>query len=53
VVHASIVPCNADILAGLRGDHAAETTSEDNLRTMRLVYTAYESAARDQVIHLT
>lgn len=53
VVHASIVPCNADILAGLKGDHPAETTGEDNLKTMRLVYAAYDSAARDQVIHLT
>jgi D-apiose dehydrogenase len=44
VVHSSIVPCNADILAGLRSQHLAETTGEDNLRTARLVFAAYESA---------
>jgi predicted dehydrogenase len=52
VVHASIVPCNADILASLRGEREAETTGEDNLKTVRLVYSAYESAAADRVIHL-
>jgi D-apiose dehydrogenase len=52
VVHSSIVPCQRDLLAGLRGDKVAETTREDNLRTMRLVYGAYESAAEDRVIHV-
>ena len=52
VVHSSIVPCNADLLAGLRGDHPAETTGEDNLKTVRLVQRAYESAAENRVIHL-
>jgi hypothetical protein len=46
VVHASGVPCNASILAALRGKGEAETTGEDNLQTMRLVYGAYDSAAR-------
>lgn len=50
VVQASIVPCNADLLAGLRGEKQAETTGEDNLKTMRLVFAAYESASRNQVI---
>jgi predicted dehydrogenase len=49
VVHASIVPCNRDMLGRLRGG-ATETTGEDNLRTLRLVYAAYESAASDRVI---
>lgn len=51
VVHASIVPCNADLLAGLRGERAAETTGEDNLKTVRLVHSAYESAAANRVIY--
>ena len=52
VVHASIVACHSDILAGLRGERTPETTAEDNLRTMNLVFKAYESATRNQVIQL-
>ena len=44
VVHSSIVPCQANILASLRGEGTAETTGEDNLRTVRLVFASYESA---------
>jgi D-apiose dehydrogenase len=44
VVHASIVPCNANLLAALRHQSGAETTAEDNLKTVRLVFAAYESA---------
>lgn len=52
VVHASIVPCNADLLAGIHGDHPAETTGEDNLKTVELVQRAYDSAAENKVISL-
>lgn len=52
VVHSSIVPCQANLLAALRGEAVAETTGEDNLRTMRLVFAAYESAATSRVIHV-
>jgi predicted dehydrogenase len=51
LVHASIVPCNANLLGALRGEAPAETTAEDNLKTVRLVFAAYDSAVRDQVIH--
>ena len=44
LVHASIVPCHANLLAALRGQGLAETSGEDNLRTLRLVYAAYESS---------
>ena len=44
IVHASIAACNGDLLAGLRGEREPETTGEDNLKTMRLVYGAYASA---------
>jgi predicted dehydrogenase len=50
VVHASIVPCNADLLKALKGEGPAETTGEDNLKTVRLVFAAYESAADKKVI---
>lgn len=52
VVHASIVPCNANLLGALRGEGAAETTGRDNLKTVELVFGAYESAARNEVIRL-
>ena len=44
LVHASIVDCNANLVAALRGTAVAETAAEDNLKTMRLVFGAYESA---------
>lgn len=49
MVHASIVPCLAQLLDHLRGGAPAETTAEDNLRTLRLVEAAYRSAASGQV----
>jgi predicted dehydrogenase len=51
-VHASIVACNANLLAALRGEAAGETTGEDNLKTVDLVFESYESARAGQVIHL-
>jgi len=50
LVHASIVPCNADILKGLLGRGKTETTAEDNLKTVRLVFASYDSAASHQAI---
>jgi predicted dehydrogenase len=51
VVQSSMVPCLANLLAGLRGETNVETTATDNLKTLQLVYSAYESAIRDEVIH--
>jgi predicted dehydrogenase len=53
VVHSSIVPCNANLLEALRSGTPAETSGEDNLKTMRLVYSAYESAEKNQAVDLT
>jgi D-apiose dehydrogenase len=50
VVHASIVPCHANLLAALQGGKPAETAAEDNLRTLALVSAAYESARTGQVV---
>jgi predicted dehydrogenase len=44
VAQASIVPCCTDLLNGLRGAAGGETTGEDNLQTLRLVFAAYDSA---------
>lgn len=52
VVHASIVPCNADILADLRGQKATQTRGEDNLKTVELVFAAYESARWNRVVEV-
>jgi D-apiose dehydrogenase len=50
IAHASIVPCNANLLGALRGEREAETTGEDNLKTLELVFGAYESARRNAVV---
>jgi predicted dehydrogenase len=50
VVHSSIVPCNANLLEGLHGKGTTETTGEDNLRTVRLVFASYESAQTGQAM---
>ena len=51
-VHASIVACNADLLRAMRGEGQAETSATDNLKTVRLVFAAYQSAASGQVVEL-
>lgn len=50
VNHASMVPIQQDFLHALRTGASPENTGADNLKTMRLVYAAYESAAANQVI---
>ena len=52
VVHASIVSCNTHLLYALRTGQRAETDGKDNLETLRLVFAAYESAARNRVVVL-
>jgi len=50
LVQSSIVPCNANLLAALRGEGTAETTAEDNYKTLELVYAAYDSARNCRMI---
>jgi len=52
LVHASIVPCNADVLRALQGKGKAETAGEDNLKTVQLVFASYESARNGQVVDI-
>lgn len=52
LVHSSIVACNANILAALKGGPPAETDANDNIKTIRLVFAAYESAATGRSIAL-
>jgi len=52
IVHSSMVPCNANFLRALRGEGEAETTGEDNLKTLRLAFAAYDSAATGEAVRL-
>jgi predicted dehydrogenase len=52
VVHASIAACHADLLAALQGQKSAETSAEDNLKTLELVFAAYRSAECGQAVWL-
>lgn len=52
IVHSSIVPCQQNLLNALRGIESAETDGDDNLRTVRLVHAAYDSAERNEVVRL-
>jgi predicted dehydrogenase len=51
-VQSSIVDCEADLLHSLHTGALAETTGEDNLKTVRLVFAAYDSAAQARTIRL-
>jgi D-apiose dehydrogenase len=46
------VACNANLLGALQGRHPAETTGEDNLRTLKLVFGAYDSAGQNRAIEV-
>jgi predicted dehydrogenase len=47
------VACNANLLAALLGTGPAETTGEDNLKTLELVFGSYDSARTAEVVKLT
>lgn len=49
-VHSSIYPAQLNIARALKGIETGETMGADNLKTMRLVFGAYQSAAANQVI---
>ena len=50
LVHASIVPCQADLAESLRTGKPAETSAADNFKTMQLVFGAYQSARSGQAL---
>lgn len=52
IVHSSIVPAQRNIARALKGLEHGETSGDDNLKTMQLVYKAYESAGEHRVIAL-
>ena len=51
IAHASIVDCNRNLLGALQRKHRGETTGADNLKTLELVFAAYDSAKSGKVIH--
>lgn len=51
VVHSSIVACHSNFVQALQGRGAAETTGEDNLKTLQLIFDAYESMRTGQAIN--
>jgi D-apiose dehydrogenase len=52
VVQSSMVACHQDLVRALRGGTRAETDGADNLKTVRLVFAAYESARAGTVVRL-
>lgn len=53
IAHASIVDCHRDLLSALRGKRGGETTGADNLKTLELVFAAYDSAKSGKVIQFS
>ena len=53
LVHSSIVACHEDLLRAVQTGTAPETSAEDNLKTLKLVFAAYESARNRQAISLS
>lgn len=53
VVQTSMVACNQNFLEALQGKRSAETTGQDNLETLRLVFAAYDSASSRALIRMT
>ncbi len=51
LAHNSIYYCHENILHHLLGSEKAETTAADNLKTLQLVFDAYNSANENKVIH--
>ena len=49
-IHSSVYSCNKNILAGILKKGLVETTGDDNLRTLQLVFDAYESARSCKMI---
>ena len=52
VVQSSMVPLLQNLLLALKGEGEAETTGEDNLKTVKLVFAAYDSAKKGETVKL-
>ena len=52
LVHSSIVECHRNLLHALKTGSAPETSAADNLKTLRLVQAAYDSARQSQPVQV-
>lgn len=52
LIHTSIVACHRNLLDHLRGEQVGETTGEDNVRSLQLVFAAYESSEKGAVVKI-
>ncbi len=52
LVQGAGVACNANLLSALKKEGTAETTGADNLKTLQLVFGAYESARTGKALWL-
>lgn len=50
VAHSCLVDCQRNLLSGLTGQGTAETTIEDNIKTLELVFAAYDSAEQHRAV---
>jgi predicted dehydrogenase len=50
VAQSSMVECNRNMLAALQTGGLPSTPAADNIRTLRLVFAAYESAGQNRLI---
>jgi predicted dehydrogenase len=53
VAHSCLVDCQRNLLNGLTGQGKAETTIDDNIKTLELVFGSYDSAEQRRAIVLS
>lgn len=52
LVHSSIVACHRDLFRALQTSTAPETSAVDNLKTLKLVQAAYDSARENRAVEI-
>ena len=52
LVHSSIVDCHRDLLQALQTGTTPETSAADNLKTLKIVQAAYESARQSKAVNV-
>ncbi len=52
LVHSSMVACHANLLRSIQEGVPAETSAEDNLKTLAIVQASYESARQRRVVEI-
>lgn len=52
LVHSSMVACHRDLLNALQSNTTPETSAADNLKTLKLVQAAYDSARENRTVEI-